>query len=86
LDESILQEVAARFVTIVTIEDGMIAGGLGGAVAEYLSGRGYAGHLERIGIPDTFVEHGAPQDLYRSLSMDPSSLAQTLRTLFVAVS
>jgi 1-deoxy-D-xylulose-5-phosphate synthase len=79
LDESILQEVAARFVTIVTIEDGMIAGGLGGAVAEYLSGRGYAGHLERIGIPDTFVEHGAPQDLYRSLSMDPSSLAQTLR-------
>ncbi|MDR3137301.1 MAG: 1-deoxy-D-xylulose-5-phosphate synthase [Tannerellaceae bacterium] len=82
LDEDILREAAQTFDVILTVEDGAIQGGLGGAVAEYLTAHQYRGKLARIGIPDTFIQHGSVEELYAMLHMDVDGIAGTVRKIF----
>ena len=78
IDTDILSYAANTYRTIITIEDGMINGGLGSAVAEYMSDIPNSPRVIRIGIKDTFVEHGSPQELYRMLGMDAQGIAETI--------
>ncbi|MDR3129390.1 MAG: 1-deoxy-D-xylulose-5-phosphate synthase [Tannerellaceae bacterium] len=82
LDESILCEVAQTFDVILTVEDGVIDGGLGSAVAEYLTAHGYKGRLSRIGIPDNFIQHGSVEELYRLVHMNVEGIANNIRSFF----
>jgi len=79
LDEAILHEVGKRFSQIVTVENGVITGGLGSAVMEFMSGHGYACRVKRIGVPDRFIEHGSISELYQLCGMDAAGIAETLR-------
>lgn len=80
IDEDMLHEIGTKFKNIVTLEDGTIKGGLGSAVAEYMAANGFSPSIETIGIPDTFVEHGTPDELYRICGMDKESvLARILK-------
>jgi len=65
LDEQLILELAARCGRIVTIEEHALAGGFGSAVLELLADRGLSGsvRVERIGLPDVFVEHGSAAQL-----------------------
>ena len=74
LDEQLLQEILDSFSIIVTIEDGVINGGFGSAVLEYASQQAYSGTIKRLGIPDVFVPHGTPEELYKSCRLDTKSL------------
>ncbi|MBQ4520641.1 MAG: 1-deoxy-D-xylulose-5-phosphate synthase [Bacteroidaceae bacterium] len=78
LDEEILEEVAAHFTRIVTAEDGVLQGGMGTAVLEYMADRGYGVHVSRIGIPDKFIEHGNVRELHRLCGMDEEGIVQVL--------
>ena len=78
LDEEILHEVGKRFKTIVTAEDGMIAGGLGSAVLEWMADHGYTPHVIRLGVNDQFVEHGSTKELYHMLKLDKEGLCELL--------
>lgn len=78
VDEDILSEVGRKFKYIVTLEDGVVKGGLGGAVAEYMATNGFAPKIVSLGIPDNFVEHGAPEELYRICGMDKESLLDAI--------
>ena len=78
IDEDILHEVGKRFKYIVTLEDGTVKGGLGTAVAEFMALNGYTSKVEIIGIPDKFIEHGAPDELYRVCGMDKESVLEAL--------
>ena len=61
LDESLILDWAARTRKIFTLEEHVLAGGFGSAVTELLTEKGPAGvQIQRIGVPDTFVEHGSP--------------------------
>ena len=64
LDEAMLHEVFTRYKKIITIEDGTIVGGVGSAVLEFMSENGYSALVKRLGIPDKFIEHGEPNELY----------------------
>ncbi len=64
MDEEILHEVGRKYKTIVTAEDGVIAGGLGSAVLEWMSDHGYTPRVIRLGVNDQFVEHGSTKELY----------------------
>ena len=77
--EEILREVGENFKYIVTLEDGTVKGGLGTAVAEYMSTHGYSPNIEIIGIPDKFIEHGTPEELYRLCGMDKDSHVSCVR-------
>ncbi|EJW97346.1 1-deoxy-D-xylulose-5-phosphate synthase, partial [gut metagenome] len=56
LDEDILHEVGSRFKRVVTVENGVVKGGLGSAVVEFMADNGYTPRVKRIGVPDTFIE------------------------------
>ena len=79
LDTGLLDEIGNRFRRVVTVEDGVRAGGMGSAVLEYLSDHGYATHVERIGLPDTFVEHGDLPSLYHLVGLDKDGLTAILQ-------
>ena len=78
LDEDIIHEVGKRFKTIVTAEDGLIAGGLGSAVLEWMADHGYTPRVIRLGINDQFVEHGSTKELYHMLKLDTEGLCESL--------
>ncbi len=78
LDTALLQEAGERFGHIVTVEDGVLNGGMGAAVAEYMADHGLTPDIRRIGIPDRFVEHGAVKELYRLCGMDEEGIMNTL--------
>lgn len=78
MDEEILHEVGRKFETIVTAEDGVIAGGLGSAVLEWMADHGYTPHVIRLGVHDQFVEHGSTKELYHLLKLDKEGLCESL--------
>ena len=79
LDEEILQEVGQRFSRIVTAEDGVLKGGMGAAVLEYMADHGFTPRVARVGIPDNFVEHGAVKELHRICGMDEEGIIKALK-------
>ena len=78
IDEEILHEVGKNFKKVVTVEDGVIAGGLGSAVLEFFADHGYEVEVKRIGIPNQFVMHGTVAELRRICGMDAQSIAEVL--------
>jgi len=78
LDEKLLHHVAKTYKKIVTIEDGVISGGFGSAVLEFLSDNRYYCDLKRLGIPDSFVEHGTPDELYTIIGLDANGLQKSI--------
>ena len=81
IDEEILHEVGKKFKKVVTVEDGVISGGLGSAVLEFFADNGYEVEVKRVGIPDKFVMHGTVPELRQICGMDAQSIAETLSTL-----
>ncbi len=81
LDEDLLREIGQKFKKIVTIEDGVLKGGMGSAVLEFMSDNGFAPKIQRLGIPDEFVEHGLPAELYAMLGLDSQGIAKTLKQI-----
>lgn len=73
-----LHEVGRRFTRIVTIEDGVRKGGMGSAVLEFMSDNGYSPQIQRIGVPDTFVEHGSLKELHHLCGMDEEGIYKEL--------
>ena len=78
LDEALLHEIGQQFARIVTIEDGVRIGGMGTAVLEFMADHGYTPQVKRIGVPDTFIEHGSVQELYRICRMDENEIVKQL--------
>ena len=81
LDEALLHEVGRKFKRIITIENGVIAGGLGSAVLEFMADHGYTPFVKRIGVPDQFIEHGYIPELYKLCGMDADSIAGVIRQM-----
>ncbi|MCD8182181.1 MAG: 1-deoxy-D-xylulose-5-phosphate synthase [Bacteroides sp.] len=79
LDEELLHEVGRKFRRILTVEDGVRKGGMGSAVLEFMADNGYTPQVQRIGIPDEFIEHGAIQELYHLCGMDEEGIYNQLR-------
>ena len=78
LDEMMLHDIAKKFKQIITIEDGVIQGGFGSAVLEFISDNNYSTHVKRLGIPDKFIEHGTPEELYSMLGLDADGIAKSI--------
>ncbi|MBW1836509.1 MAG: 1-deoxy-D-xylulose-5-phosphate synthase [Deltaproteobacteria bacterium] len=81
IDADLICSLAREIPRIMTVEENVRQGGFGSAVLECLSDEGITFHLERIGVPDTFVEHG-PLDLLRSkYGIDAQGIVKTARKL-----
>ena len=80
LDENILAEVARRFDHIITVEDGVRNGGFGSAVLEWMADNGHAPRMTRLGLPDSFVEHGTVAQLQHITGIDKEAIMQAIMT------
>ena len=80
IDEEILQEVGTAFRRIVTVEDGAVQGGLGSAVIEYMSDHNLHPEVIRLGLPDHFVEHGTPDELYHLVGLDAENIKLKIKS------
>ena len=81
LDQKLLHEICRTHKAIVTVEDGCLNGGLGSAIAEFLASHPYDLKLRRLGIPDQFVPHGKPEELYALCGLSVEDILSTLKNL-----
>lgn len=81
LDEEMLRWVADNFKRVVTVEDGVLNGGVGSAVADWMLDNGYAPHIIRLGIDDEFVEHGTVAQLKHRCGYDAEGILRAIKQL-----
>ena len=78
IDESILEEVGRNFKHVITVENGVIRGGLGSAVLEWMNDHGYTPRVQRLGLPDSFVEHGTVKELMHIVGIDEEGIKKAI--------
>jgi 1-deoxy-D-xylulose-5-phosphate synthase len=76
IDAGLAAQLAAEHDLLVTIEEGVLAGGFGTAVWETLSDAGISVPILRVGLPDRFVTHGAPALLHAEVHFTPERIAE----------
>lgn len=78
LDEELLHEIGQNFKKVMTIEDGIIQGGMSSAVLEFMADHNYHPDFKRIGVPDKFIEHGSIPELFHLCGMDEEGIYKTI--------
>lgn len=81
IDEELLHEVGRHFSYILTVENGVVRGGLGSAVLEFMADNEYTPLIKRLGIPDNFIEHGSIQKLNELCGLDVRSIAEEIKKI-----
>ena len=79
LDRELASRLAASHDLVVTVEENVVAGGAGSAVAEALAAEGFAVPILMLGLPDRFVEHGDPQQLLADCGLDREGILRAVR-------
>ena len=74
LDGALLAEVFTSFNRVVVVEDGVVRGGAGSAVLEWMAENGYAAQVRCLGLPDEFVEHGTQRELHDLTGIGPDGI------------
>ena len=83
LDTELIKQLADRTKRLVTVEENALAGGFGSAVLETLGKSKLAKiKVERIGLPDRFIEHGTQELLRSMLDLDAEGIARRIRLSF----
>jgi 1-deoxy-D-xylulose-5-phosphate synthase len=83
LDKKILHDVFKKYTHIITVEDGILKGGFGSAVIEFMADYGYHAEVRRLGIPDYFVEQGTQEELYRECGYDMEGIELAAREMLI---
>lgn len=78
LDTGLLSDAARRFRHIITVEDGVVNGGFGSAVLEWMEDNGCHVEVTRLGLPDKFVEHGTVDQLRHIAGIDAEAIAAAI--------
>ncbi len=78
LDEELLEEICTTFDKVITIEDGILRGGVGEAVTKFLYEHNFLGKVVSLGIEDKFIEHGSPAELYAICGYDVEGIKRTI--------
>jgi len=79
LDEALLTDVFGRIKKAVTIEDGVIDGGFGSAVLEFIERSRISGiRLKRFGLPGKFIEHGKRSELFSKYNLTPQAVCDVI--------
>lgn len=81
LDEELLHKIFKKHKYILTIEDGILKGGFGSAVIEFMCDNTYTSNVKRLGIPDKFIDQGTPQELYKECGFDVEGIIKEVKTL-----
>lgn len=82
LDEALLHRIFKTFESIITVEDGTIIGGFGSGILEFSSLHNYRNtSIKRLGIPDSFIEHGSIDELHKIVGLDFNSIKECIHSM-----
>lgn len=81
LDNLLLHEIFGKFKHIVTVEDGCLMGGMGSAISEFMIDNDYTSKITRLGIPDSYIEHGSQTELHKHCNYDTESIIETVKKI-----
>mgnify|MGYP001352364122 FL=1 len=79
MDTSYLKSAVSKFSTFITLEESNIAGGFGDGVSSWLLENNFKGKLKRIGLPDSFVQHGSRNEILKSIGLDNDTLFENMK-------
>lgn len=81
IDQAILEEVAAKYRHVITVEDGTVVGGLGSRVSQWMASRPQAPRITMLGIPDEFVHQGTVAQLKAQCGIDVASIFHSIESI-----
>lgn len=82
LDEAMLMNIFEANMPILTIEEAVLQGGFGSAVLEFAHDHGFYGHvIDRMGIPDCFIEHGSVNALLEEIGLTEETAVRKLTAM-----
>ena len=80
LDKGVMRRALTKCSTVVTVEEGALAGGFGSALMEFAADEALnASHVRRLGLPDHFIEHGERAELLADFKLDATGIANAVR-------
>jgi 1-deoxy-D-xylulose-5-phosphate synthase len=85
LDEALVAQLARTHALLVTLEENVVMGGAGSAVAESLAAQGIAAQILHLGLPDRFIDHGDQSQLLASVGLDRDGVLAAIRARLAAV-
>jgi 1-deoxy-D-xylulose-5-phosphate synthase len=81
LDEMLLLELGETHRRVITLEEHSLAGGFGSAVVEFMNDRGLGLAVERIGVPNVFVQQGSQAAQRAQIGLSAENVAARVRLL-----
>ena len=81
LDTELLTEAFSEYEHIITVEDGVIKGGLGEAVLAFKEEHHFLNRVITLGVPDKFIPHGSRQKLFEICGYGSGSIYETVKSL-----
>jgi 1-deoxy-D-xylulose-5-phosphate synthase len=81
MDKECLHAIFRSFKQVLIVEDGVLAGGFGSAIIEFMCDNGYQASVKRLGVPDAFIDHGSQGELYEECGFDAESIYQVIKTM-----
>ncbi len=82
MDESMLHDIFQAHIPVLTIEEAVLQGGFGSAVLEFAHDHGYHhSFVDRLGIPDRFIEHGSVKELLDEIGLTPENIVVKIKSL-----
>ncbi len=82
LDTELVRALAEEHDALVTVEENVVAGGAGSAVAEFLASEGVLVPMLHLGLPDSFIDHGDPAFLLAHVGLDAKGIAASIHARF----
>ncbi|MFI3258939.1 MAG: 1-deoxy-D-xylulose-5-phosphate synthase [Rikenellaceae bacterium] len=79
LDVELLRKIGARHSHVITVEDGALRGGVGEAIASIFNQEGIDAQIHCLGIPDRFIHHGTPKELYAECGFDVEGIYNSIK-------
>ncbi len=81
LDIELINSIAERYDNVITVEDGALRGGVGEAIAAHINAMKFTCSVHSLGIPDRFIHHGTPAELYAECGFDAEGIAKAIKEL-----
>ena len=79
MDTSYLKSAVSKFSNMITLEESNTTGGFGDGVSSWLLENDFKGNLKRIGLPDSFVQHGSRDEILKSVGLDDENLFESIK-------
>ncbi len=81
LDEEMLLQLGKENIPIVTVEEAALPGGFGSAVLEFLNSQKLSATVERLGIPDRYIEHGSVSELLAEVGLTKEKIVERVEAM-----